>query len=292
MSLAQRLADLWIGRKTSLTADVAAARTAVAHLKPVVLVTGASRGIGAAIARRFAQAGHDVALVARNPDELAATAADISAKTGRQALIIAKDVTERDAAEFIDAETSARGFYVDILINNAGIGLSGPFHGHAAADLDRLLALNVTALSRLMHHHLPAMRARRTGGILNVASLGGVVPGPNQAAYYASKAYVISLSGAVAAEISGQGVRVAVLAPGPVDTRFHQDMGAEQSPYRIFLPALSPERTARAAYRGFVLGQRLIIPGLLNRAMYAALRVLPQPLTVPIVAWLLSSGKE
>ncbi len=193
---------------------------------------------------------------------------------------------------FIDGEIAARGFYLDVLVNNAAIGLSGPFHGQAAADLDRLLALNVTALSRLMQHNLAPMQARQKGGILNVASLGGVVPGPNQAAYYASKAYVISLSEAVAAEVSGQGVRVSTLAPGPVNTGFHADMQAEGSPYRLFLPALSPERAARAAYRGFAFGQRLIVPGLLNRAMYAALRVIPHPISVPIVAWLLSSAKE
>ena len=112
-----------------------------------------------------------------------------------------------------------------------------------------------------MRHALPAMLARGEGGIINVASLGGLVPGPNQAAYYASKAYVVSLTRAVATENAGRGVRLMALAPGPVDTGFHRAMGAELSFYRQLMIALSPEQTARAAYRGYMLGLHLVVPG-------------------------------
>ncbi len=122
-----------------------------------------------------------------------------------------------------------------MLVNNAGIGLSGRFDDHSHEEIEALLALNVTALTRLMRHVLPQMRARGRGGVLNIASLGGYVPGPHQAVYYASKAYVISLSEAVASELAGTGVRVAVVAPGPVATGFHAAMGAENARYRAWL---------------------------------------------------------
>jgi hypothetical protein len=144
-----------------------------------------------------------------------------------------------------------------------------------------------------MRHFLPAMRVRGEGGVLNVASLGGYMPGPYQALYYASKSAVISLSEAVAAEVSGTGVRVTVLAPGPSPTGFHAAMGAEGALYRRLLPAMTPERIARSAFRGFMLGRRVIVPGVFNTALAWLVRVLPHPLTVPIVAWLLDpSGRR
>ena len=147
--------------------------------------------------------------------------------------------------------------------------------------------MNVETLTRLTRAALPDMIARQRGGILNMSSLGAYVPGPNQAAYYATKAYVLSLTEALASEASGQGVRIAAVLPGPVDTTFHKDMGAEASFYRLLLPSLTPERVARSAYFGFMLGRRVIVPGIFNNAMFVALRLLPHVLTVPIVSWLL-----
>lgn len=288
MSRIAKLADIWIGRWAIGRQSVEEARAAVAHMKPIAVVTGASRGIGAALAYRWAEGGHDILLVGRDDEALAANARTIQTKTGRAALTLACDITEPDAPRHIERHLGAQGFYVDVLLNNAGMGAAGPFSETSADDLDRLLATNVVATTRLMHHVLAPMLARARGGILNVASLGGAVPGPNQAAYYASKAHLISLTEAVAAEVSGRGVRVTVLAPGPVDTGFHAAMGAERSPYRLLLPALSTEHVARAAWRGYGCGRRLIIPGVLNRITYLAVRFLPHNVTVPIVKWLLS----
>jgi hypothetical protein len=134
------------------------------------------------------------------------------------------------------------------------------------------------------------MLARGRGGIINISSLGGYGPGPYQAAYYASKAYVISLSEAVASEVAGSGVRICAVAPGPVGTRFHHDMQAETAPYRRLLPELTPERVARSAYLGFRLRRRVVVPGVLNMLAALALRVMPHPLTVPILGWLLRPG--
>lgn len=284
-----RLLNKWIARYAQPSA---AALDSVAGLKPAVVVTGGSRGIGLALARRFAKAGHDVAILARNSDALQEAAAAIERNFGVKAHAIVIDVTEPDAPRSLDTQLAERGCYMDVLVNSAGIGLSGRFESHSEKDVVHLLDLNVRALTRWMHHALPAMLARGRGGILNVASLGGLAAGPYQAAYYASKAYVISLTEAAAWENAGEGVRLTVLAPGPVNTSFHEAMGAESSFYRQLLPALSPERTANSAYSGFVLGRCLIVPGVINTFMAIALRILPHTLLLPLTGWLLRPRDE
>ena len=204
-----------------------AALAAFDGLKPMVVVTGGSEGIGFELARRFAAAGSDVLLVARSAEVLEQAAAQIRAECKVNAVTLAADLTAPGTVAAIEEALASQGAYADVLVNNAGIGLSGPFHTHAPDAVLRLLDLNVRALTQLTHHFLPGMRTRGRGGILNVASLGGYAPGPNQGAYYASKAYVLSLTEAIAAETAGEGVRVCALAPGPVNTRFHARMGAE-----------------------------------------------------------------
>jgi short-subunit dehydrogenase len=238
------------------------------------------------------QAGHAVAIVARNARELDDAVARLKNAKGTDALAIVCDITQPTAAEVIASELERAGLYLDLLINNAGIGLAGPFLDHTPDALSSLITLNVDSLTRLTRAALPAMIARQQGGILNVASLGACVPGPHQAAYYASKAYVLSLTEALAAEVAGQGVRVSALLPGPVDTQFHNAMGAEGTLYRFLLPSMTPERVARGAYLGFRLRQQVIIPGLVNKALYLALRFLPRFVTVPFVALLLKRSQS
>ena len=278
------LADRWISRCAAAQPD---AWRAVEGLQPAVVVTGASRGIGRALAARFAAAGHDVVLVARGGAALE-MAAETIRQMGRRVTTVVLDVTQPDAAEQLDSAVHAAGLCTDVLINNAGVGLSGVFVEQSADDLDHLIALNTTSVTRLMRHALPSMLARGRGGILNVASIGGLVPGPHQAAYYASKAYVISLTEAVSYEARGRGVRIAVLAPGPVNTRFHHSMHADKAIYRRFMPALGADTVAASAYRQFRLGRTLIVPGVLPNAAALALKVLPHTVTMPIVGLLLS----
>jgi short-subunit dehydrogenase len=281
-------ANFWLRRAAR---PEAAALAAVAGLRPAVVITGASRGIGRALARRFAEASEDIVLIARDVDGLDKTAKALAtpSATGR-ILTLPLDITLAEAPEAIDRFLADNGAYLDILVNNAGIGLGGRFEDSSPEAIDRLVALNVGATSRLMRHYIGSMKARGRGGILNIASLGGVAPGPYQAAYYASKAYIISLTVAVAAESSGSGVRITAVAPGPVDTDFHASMGAESALYRLLLPSMSADAVARSAYRAHMLGRRLVYPGILPPLMAVSLKILPHAITVPLVGWLLNAG--
>ena len=269
-----------------------AALAAFEGLRPVTIVTGGSEGIGLELARRFASAGGDVMLVARRLEPLEQAAAQIRAETKADVSVLPLDVTVPDAAAQIEAALASHGAYVDVLVNNAGIGLAGPFHAHAAADVLRLVDVNVRALTHLTHHFLPGMRVRGRGGILNLASIGGFAPGPNQAAYYASKAYVLSLTEAIAAETAGEGVRVCALAPGPVNTRWHEKAGAQSAFYRSFVPPASARSVAWAGYLGYMLGLRVTIPGLVNPFMALAMRIMPHRIVIPIIGVLLRPRKR
>ena len=255
--------------------------------RDIVLITGASEGIGLALARQFAAAGHDLALVARSADKLEEIAQEVRNVHGATVDCLPADLALDGACDRLASELEARGLRVDVLVNNAAIGLSGPFAEHAHADVLRLADLNMRALTDLMHRYLPEMLARGSGGVLNIASLGGVLPGPYQAAYYASKAYVISLSEAVAHEIGGRGTRLSVVAPGPVATRFHEYMGAHSALYTKVIGSMDADVVARAAYHGYRCRKLVITPGLLTTFNYLAARVMPHFLLTPLIGALL-----
>jgi short-subunit dehydrogenase len=266
----------------------AAALAAYDGLKPMTVLTGASKSIGYALARRFAAAGNDVILVARRPEPLEAAAERIRAEYKVEAAALPADVTRPETIAAIEAALAQRGAYADVLVNDAGIGLAGTFLSHSPEAVQRLLDLNVRALTHLTWHFLPGMRVRGRGGVLNIASIGAFAPGPYQAVYYASKAYVLSLTVALAAENAGQGIRISALAPGPVNTGFHKRMGSERAFYRTLVKLASPENVAAAAWRGFASGRRIIVPGILNPLTAVALRILPHRIVTPLIGWLLT----
>jgi hypothetical protein len=250
-------------------------------LRPVTVITGASAGIGAALARVFASNGHALALVARREDRLRALADDIAATGSAKPLVIVADLQRSDAARVIGEALAAHGAEPQYIVNNAGFGLVG-----RAADLDRgeqlaMIDVNVRALTELSLAFVDSL-ARQRGGILNVASIAAFLPGPGMAVYYASKAYVLSFSEALHSELKPRGVRVTVLCPGPVPTEFAGRAGLSNSMAPAILTQ-SAERVAEAGYRGLMQGRRTIVPGLANKLITLLIRVFPRRLLLAMV---------
>lgn len=279
------LQGIWLRRYWR---ESAAAVEPYRGLRPVVVITGGSEGIGFALAMRFARAGKELLIVARNTQRLATAQARLEPLGGKAVHVLSLDLTQDDAPGALDARLAELGAYADELVNNAGMGLSGDFADHTPDSALALVDLNVRALTRLTRHYLPGMLARGRGGIINLASVGGYGPGPNQALYYASKAFVLSLTEAVAHEVAGQGVRICAVAPGPVRTRFHARMGAEHAWYRVLMAPTSPDLVGWLSYSGYRLGFRVVWPGILTPALALAMRLTPHRLLMPIVGLLLN----
>jgi uncharacterized protein len=240
----------------------------------VTLITGASAGIGAELARIFGSNGHRLALVARRADRLAALAADISAAGGRTPIVIPCDLEQPDACDRIAVALAAEGVEVEYVVNNAGFGLFG-----RAAELDRaqqlgIIAVNIRAMTDLSLRFADQL-IRHRGGLLNVASIAGFLPGPGMAVYYASKAYVLSLTEALRAELGRRGVRVTVLCPGPVPTEFQARAGFEPG-FDSAILNVSPANVARDAYRGLMGNKRAVLPGLGIKVVPFLLRLFPR----------------
>jgi len=205
--------------------------------RPVTLITGASSGIGAALAREFAANGHELVLIARREQALAALADAIAAKGASRPTVLRADVARAEAARDIAGALEQRGLEPDVVVNNAGFGLVGTADTLDRAEQLAMIDVNVRALTDLSLAFVDSLK-RRKGGILNVASTAAFMPGPGMAVYYASKAYVLSFSEALHRELKPKGVRVTVLCPGPVPTEFQARAGlaADAFPLTRFAP--------------------------------------------------------
>ena len=256
---------------------------AVSTNHKTVLITGASTGIGYELALLAAQDGHHLVLIARNHERLHELAERWSGQHKIIVDVIAQDLSEPQAAEKIVAALQKEKITVDVLINNAGFGVSGLFHDtdwKATADM---LQVNMVALTRLTQLLLPDMLARKSGKILNVASTAGFLPGPLMACYYASKAYVISFTEALANELAGSGVTITALCPGPTQTEFQKRAGVDRS--RLFKSSnvMSAAEVAKVGYRAMRRGQTLAIAGFFNAVGMQLLRISPRKLNAAIV---------
>ncbi len=253
--------------------------------RDVVLITGASGGIGAALAAEFAAAGNDLFLVARRGDMLADLATDLTDKHDIQVDFLALDLTKAEAGAHLEAESIRLGVNVDILVNNAGFGLSGRFDRIDREAQLEMIDLNIRALVDLTLRFVPGMMKRRRGGVLNVGSIAGFLPGPYMAGYYASKAFVGSYTAALAVECRKAGVRFTNLAPGPVATGFAARAGMTRTPLFRRLQVQDAATVARAGYKGFAAGRRLVIPNIANRLFILASRFVPNRLRDAVVAY-------
>ncbi len=251
-------------------------------LRPVTVITGASSGIGAELARVFSRNGHALALVARREDRLRALADEIGSSGGAKPLVIVADLQRGDAVRTIGEALTALRAEPQFMVNNAGFGLVG-----TAASLDRdeqlaMIDLNIRVLTELSLAFVDSL-TRHRGGILNVGSMAGFLPGPGMAVYYATKAFVLSFSEALHGELKRRGVRVSVLCPGPVPTEFGERAGVKGSSLAPSFLSLSAEFVAEAGYRGFMQGKRTITPGLINKLIILLIRVTPRGLLLAAV---------
>lgn len=248
-----------------------------------ILVTGASSGIGEALAREFARRGRHVVLVARRTDKLQALAQSL----GSAADVLAADLSNAQDRAALPGRVADLGLVVDVLVNNAGLSTSGPVAvSDPAAELN-LVEVDVAAVADLCSRFVPGMVTRGTGAVLNVASVAAFGPLPGQAAYGAAKAFVLSYTQALGQELRGTGVVAVALCPGPVKTGFGAAAGISDEDAEASLPKsmwVSAHDVARAAVDGLAAGKSVIIPGALNRAGAIAYRVLPGKLLLPILA--------
>jgi uncharacterized protein len=253
----------------------------MSDLRPVTVITGASAGIGAALARVFARNGHELALVARREDRLRTLANEITATGRAKPLVIVADLQRPGAARAIGDALAAQGAEPQFMVNNAGFGLVG-----LAASLDReeelaMIDVNVRALTELSLAFIDSL-TRHRGGVLNVSSMAGFLPGPGMAVYYATKAYVLSFSEALHSELKSRGVRVTVLCPGPVPTEFATRAGLSENMTPGILTQ-SAETVAEAGYRGLMRGHRTVVPGLPNKLVTLLIRIFPRRLLLRLV---------
>jgi uncharacterized protein len=256
--------------------------------RPLALLTGASRGIGAALARELARHGHDLALCARSIEPMRALAAELR-EIGADTTVIAADLSQHGAAARLAEELEGRGLRIDVLVNNAGIGAAGQFDRLDPVLIGDLLQLNVVSLTELTRNLLPGMITRGHGRIMLVSSVAAFYPGPRWAVYYASKAYVLSLGEALAYELRGTGVTVTTLCPGTTATEFFEAAGVSPSGLAARSGRMMPaERVARLGYEALMAGRRLVIPGTANWLATFAGQHAPRRLMMGIVDRVLS----
>jgi short-subunit dehydrogenase len=251
--------------------------------KKTALITGASSGIGLDFARLFAEGGYDVVLVARTESKLKALADELSMKHGVRALAVAADLADPAAPGRLMERLKAEGVQVEVLVNNAGYAGYGAFaETDARMELD-MIQLNIGALTALTKAVLPGMLARKSGRILNMASTAAFQPGPLMAVYYATKAYVLSFSEALANETQGTGVTITCLCPGPTKTGFQERAKMEESKLVKGKEIMDSLTVARAGYEGLLQGRAVVIPGFMNKMLVQSVRFLPRTTVTNIV---------
>jgi uncharacterized protein len=246
------------------------------------LITGASGGIGYELALLFARDGFDCILVARGHEKLNALAARLESEFRVKTMVLPKDLSNPSAVDEIYEEISAASMRVDVLVNNAGFPVFGLF---SETDLDtelEMLQVNVVALTQLTKLFLRGMIERRYGRILNLASTAAFEPGPLMAVYYASKAYVLSFSEALANELGGTGVTVTTLAPGPTRTGF-QKRGQLEDSRLVQGQIADAQSVALAGYRGLMAGKTIVIPGFTNKLIPWIVRISPRGVVTRVV---------
>lgn len=250
----------------------------MAEARRWTMITGASSGIGTELARGFAARGHSLVLVARRKERMDQLGIELRARPGIQVEVIVSDLEGPEAPEALVAELRRRGIALHTLVNNAGFGLRGTFATLPYDQQMGMIELNVTALAKLSRLLLPGMMERGEGGILNVASTAAFQAGPSMAVYYATKAFVLSLSEALHEEVKPKGVTVTALCPGPTTTEFAQRADMEKS--KLFKAgAMSAAAVAKIGVEGYFKGRAVVVTGAANRLGSIGAQLLPRAIT-------------
>ncbi len=254
--------------------------------RPIALITGASAGIGRELSRLLA-ADHDLILTARREAELHALAVEMQ-NSGAKCLVIPADLADPAGPKQLLEAIATAGWAVDAFANNAGFGDIAAFDTADSAKLQRMIQVNVAAFTELLSGVLPGMKQRGRGRILNVGSVAGFQPGPFMAVYYATKAYVNSLSQALASELAGTGITVTCLCPGPTDSEFAAAAGFEEKGNFSVGMRMTSQEVAAAGLRAMRRGSAVTIPGWRNKLMIFLQRFVPRSLVTRTVRWMLA----
>lgn len=247
------------------------------------LITGASAGIGVELAECFAKDGYDVIVTARSEGPLNALAGRLAREHDVHAVAISADIGQPGGGVKLAAEIAARGLGFDVLVNNAGYGLSGAFEELSTDYQLGMIDLNVRALVELTHIFFPEMLKKKRGGVLNVASTAAFQPGPYMTVYYATKAFVLSFSEALWEEARGTGVKVSALCPGPTESKFHDRAGTTKVRASKIAGMMTSRAVARIGYDAFRSGRRLAISGGMNAVMARLVPLFPRKMTLGLV---------
>ena len=247
-----------------------------AAMKKTALITGASNGIGLELAKIFAKEGYDLILIARNKEKLDAVKSNLEAAYKQQIYIYAKDLSEKDAAYDIYNFTQDQHLAIDILVNNAGFGDFGKFLDSDLTKQTEMIQVNVTALVQICHLFTQQMAERKSGKILNIASIAAFQAGPLMAVYYATKAFVLSFSEALSVELKNSGITVTALCPGPTSTGFEQNANLESSGLFKNLKITTAESVALFGYRMLIKNKLIAVPGATNKFIVWAAKLLPR----------------
>lgn len=249
-----------------------------------VLITGASSGIGEAFARQYASRGADLVLVARSKEKLDALSRELSRTHAISVTVLKQDLSHPDSAEKLVSSCQSQCIEIDVLVNNAGFWMVGPFSNEPLDELERMVVLHNLSLVKLTSLLLPGMKKRKRGGILNVSSITAFQGVPFNAVYAATKAFILSFSEALREELRGSGVNVCAVCPGLTRTKIFDITGV--NPDKILLPVGLPEPVVKKAITGLEQNRAFVVPGLYNKILIHGGRVLPRSVMVRLGALL------
>lgn len=257
-------------------------------MNQTAVITGASSGIGLELARVFARNGYNLVLVARSRSKLLAISQELTGNYAIKIDIIIADLSEHSAATFVFNEIHRLGIEVDVLVNNAGVGLYGEFVNQSWDSLDKMIILNIHTLTHLTQLFLPLMVSRHRGKIIQIASTAAFQPGPTMAVYYATKSYVLNFSAALQHELKGTGVTITTICPGPTKSGFQE--AAEMNESRLFWMMSIPgsDEVAEFSYQMAMKGKSVAVHGFLNRVMAFLTRFMPRRFVMSVAKSIMS----